>query len=138
MVNILDMKDIMYLNLFSKMTRVNTRYCFMYNDAIIFAVPKNLVSKSIGENGKNVKKLNEVLRKKIKIIPTPLGIHHAKDFIRAVISPNSFKDLQITENEVIINAGSQNKAALIGRNRRRMMELQIIIKDFFKRDLRIV
>jgi len=110
----------------------------MYNDAIIFAVPKNLVSKSIGENGKNVKKLNEVLRKKIKIIPTPLGIHHAKDFIRAVISPNSFKDLQITENEVIINAGSQNKAALIGRNRRRMMELQIIIKDFFKRDLRIV
>ena len=132
------MKDIMYLNLFSKMTRVNTRYCFMYNDAIIFAVPKNLVSKSIGENGKNVKKLNEVLRKKIKIIPTPLGIHHAKDFIRAVISPNSFKDLQITENEVIINAGSQNKAALIGRNRRRMMELQIIIKDFFKRDLRIV
>ena len=138
MVNTLDMKDIMYLNLFSNMTRVNTRYCFMYNDTIIFAVPKNLVFKSVGENGRNVKKLNEILRKKIKIIPTPQGIHHVKEFIRAVISPNSFKDLQITENEIIITAGSQNKASLIGRNKRRILELQTIIKDFFKKDLRIV
>jgi NusA-like KH domain protein len=138
MVNILEMKDIMYLNLFSKMTRVDTRYCFMYNDTIIFAVPKNLVSKAIGENGRNVKKLNEVLRKKIKIIPTPQGIHHTKDFIQAVISPNSFKDLEIKENEIIINAGSQNKAALIGRNKRRFLELQLIIKDFFKKDLKII
>jgi NusA-like KH domain protein len=138
MVNILDMKDIMYLNLFSKITRVNTRFCFMYNDNVIFAVPRNLISKAVGENGRNVKKLNEVLRKKIKIIPIPHGIEQAREFIYAVISPTTFKGLEVTENEIIINAGSQNKAALIGRNKRRFLELQIIIKDFFKKELKII
>jgi transcription antitermination factor NusA-like protein len=138
MVNILDMKDIMYLNLFSKITRLNTRYCFMYNDVVIFAVPKNMVSKAVGENGRNVKKINEVLRKKIKIIPIPMGIQHAKEFIHAVVEPTGFKDLEITDKEIIINAGSQNKAALIGRNKRRFLELQLIVKDFFKKELKII
>ena len=137
MVNILDMKDIRYINLFSKITQINTRYCFLYNDAIIFAVPKQFISKAIGEDGRNVKEINRITRKKIKIIPTPLGIHHAKDFIRAVVSPITFNDMQITDNEIILTGG-QNKASLLGRNKRRFMELQVIVKDFFKKDLRIV
>jgi hypothetical protein len=101
-------------------------------------VPKNLVSKAIGEEGRNVRKISEITGKRIKIIPTPMGIFHAKDFIQAVVNPVGFKDLEITDDEIIINAGSQNKAALIGRNKRRLLELQKIIKDFFRRDLRIV
>lgn len=138
MVNILDMKDIRYINLFGKITRINTRYCFLYNDTLIFSVPKQMVSKAIGENGKNVKRMSEIIQKKIKIIPTPSGIHHAREFILAVISPVTFRDMEITDDEIIITAGSQNKAALIGRNRRRILELQKIVKDFFKKDLRIV
>jgi len=137
MVNILEMKDIRYINLFSTITRINTRYCFLYNDAIIFAVPKQLISKAIGEDGRNVKEINRITRKKIKIIPTPLGIHHAKDFIKAVVSPITFNDMQITDNEIILTGG-QNKASLLGRNKRRFMELQVIVKDFFKKDLRII
>ncbi len=138
MVNVLDMKDIRYINLFGKITKISTRYCFIYNDTIIFAVPRRLVSKAIGEDGRNVKKINMITKKKIKIIPTPQGIHHAKEFIQAVVNPTTFNDLEITEKEIIITAGNQNKAALLGRNKRRLLELREIVRDFFKKDLRIV
>jgi len=138
MVNTIDMKDIRYLNLFSKITRINTRYCFKYNEMIIFAVPKRFVSKAIGIGGKNIKKIIEILGKKIKVIASPENFEDTEQFLRDVVSPVSFKEMQITENEIIITAGSQYKAALIGRNKRRLLELQKITRDFFKKDLKII
>ena len=137
MENTINMQDMRYLNLFEKLTRVQTRFCFKYNEFIVFCVPKHLVSMAIGPNGANVKRMSEILRRRIKVIPAPEGIYHAKQFIEAIISPVRFKDLNITDNEIIVNAG-QSKAALIGRNKRRFLEMQKIIKDYFRKDFRIV
>ncbi len=142
MVNILDMRDIRYINLFSRITKVQTRYCFLYNDTIIFAVPNNLVSKAIGKEGVNVRRMNEILKRKIKIISNleqgTKNIDEIKRFIEDIVHPVTFKDIEITETDLIINAGSQSKAALIGRQRRRENELKEIVKDYFKKDLKIV
>lgn len=126
------------MNLFRKITQISTRFSFRYNESIIFSVPKNLVSKAIGIDGKNIKKMNEILGRRIKVVASPRGIEDAKIFIESIISPVKFKEITITENEIIITAGSQNKAALIGRNRRRLNELDKITKDFFKKDLKII
>lgn len=138
MVSTIDMQNIRHLNLFEKITKVNTRFCFKYNETIIFCVPKHLVSKAIGSNGKNVKQISTILRKKIKIIPIPLGIQDARLFIEAIVSPVLFRDLEVKDNEVILTAGSHSKAALIGRNKRRFLEMHRIVKDFFGREFRIV
>ncbi len=132
------MQDMRHLNLFGKITKINTRFCFWYNETLIFCVPKSLVSKAIGEGGVNVRQMNQIIRKKIKIIPAPRGIEDAREFFRDIVSPTNFKELEIKDNEIIINAGSQSKAALIGRNRRRLIELQKVGKDFFGKDVRIV
>ena len=141
----IEMKDMRYLNLFEKITRVSTRYCFNYNETIIFAVPRNLISKAIGKAGENVKKISEILGKKIKIIATPQEAREIekdstviKGFIEAVVSPVTFRNLEVADNEIIITAGSHSKAALIGRNKRRLHELQKIAKDFFRKELKIV
>ena len=123
MVNTINMQDMRYLNLFGKITRVNTRFCFKYNETIVFCVPRRLVSKAIGKNGENVKKMSEILRKKIKIIKKPEGIQDAKTFIEDIISPVKFRDIEVKDKEIIITAGSQSKAALIGRNKRRFLEM---------------
>jgi hypothetical protein len=39
---------------------------------------------------------------------------------------------------LVLTAGSRNKAALIGRNRRRMIELNKILEDNFGKELKIV
>jgi len=134
----IDMQDMRYLNLFGKITRVSTRFCFKYNENIIFCVPKMFVSKAVGEGGKNVKQMSMILRKRIKIIPRPRGIQDVKPFIEAIVKPVTFKDLEVKDNEIILTAGSQSKAALIGRNKRRLLEMQKIVKDFFGKEFRIV
>ena len=132
------MQHMRYLNLFGRITRISTRYCFNYNEAIVFCVPKKLISKAIGENAENAKQMRHILGKKIKVVATPVGIQDAKAFILAVVSPVTFKDLEITPTEIILTAGNQSKAALIGRNKRRLLEMQKIVKDFFKKEFRIV
>ena len=138
MVKTINMQDMRQLNLFRKITQISTRFCFKYNEFVVFSVPRKLVSKAIGEKGKNIKKINEILGKKIKVIPNPIGIEDAKIFIGNIVSPLIFKDLEVKDNEIIITAGKQSKAALLGRNKRRLHELQKVVRDFFGRDLRII
>ena len=46
-------------------------------------------------------------------------------------------EIQISKDEIILTAWRQSKAALIGRNKRRLMEMKKIIGDFFGRDFKI-
>ena len=138
MVNTIDMQDMRYLNLFRKITHISTRFCFRYNEAIVFCVPKSLIHKALGEEGRNVKKLNHILGKKIKVIAKPRGTRDAKSFIQALVSPVRFKNLAVNDDEIILTAGNQSKAALIGRNKRRLLEMQKIVSDFFGKEFRIV
>ena len=138
MAKTISMQDMRYLNLFGKITQISTRFCFSYNNQIIFCVPKNLISKAIGENGRNVKKINEILGKRVKVIPKPKGVYDIRKFVENIVSPVKFNDLEVAENEIILTAGNQSKAALIGRNKRRLFELQKISKDYFEKELRIV
>lgn len=138
MVSTISMQDIRHLNLFNQVTKINTRYCINYNGILIFCVPKNSVMKAVGENARNLKRISDILGKRIRVIPIPRGIQDAKQFIENIVKPITFKDLEITDKEIIINAGNtQNKAALIGRDKRRLIEMQKIVNDYFGREVRI-
>ncbi len=132
------MQDMRYLNLFGRITKVSTRFCFKYNENIIFCVPRHLISKAVGEGGKNIRQINEIIRKRVRVVSRPQGIQDAKQFIGEIVRPVTFKDLEIKNNEIILTAGSQSKASLIGRNKRRLLEMQKIVKDFFGKEFRIV
>jgi NusA-like KH domain protein len=138
MVNTINMQDIQHLNLFSQVTRINTRFCMEYNRTIIFCVPKEFVNRAVGEEGRNIRRLSEIMNKRVRVIAVPRGIQDARGFIQTIVKPVMFKDLEIKENEMILTAGNmQNKASLIGRDKKRFFELQKICKDFFGKELRI-
>lgn len=138
MVNTIDMQGLRYLNLFRKITKLETRYCFLYNEILMFCVPKQDIPQALGRNGENLKKMSDILKRRVRIIQIPQEIGSAKQFIQSVIAPISFKEIEITPEEIIVNAGSENKAALLGRNKRRLNEMKTIIKDFFKVDYRVI
>ncbi len=137
-MNTINMQDMRHLNLFSQVTRINTRFCMNYNDTIIFCVPRELVMRAVGEEGRNIKRISEILKKRIRVIPSPRGIQDIKQFIENIVRPVTFKELEMNGREIILTAGNQNKAALIGRNKRRLLEMQKIVKDFFGKELRII
>lgn len=132
------MQDMRHLNLFSKVTRVDTRFCFGYNGMLIFSVPKFMISKAIGERGRNIQKIQEILGKRVKVVALPRNLGDIKQFIETIVAPYSFKNVEVKNNEIILTAGSQNKAALIGREKRRLLEMQKIIHDFFGKEFKIV
>jgi len=135
----IDMQMMRYLNLFNKITGVLTRFCFKYNDGLVFCVPRRDLPRALGRDVSNVKRLSQMLRKRIKIVVAPTGIEDAQKFIESIVNPVQFKEMHVTDDEITINAGGmQVKAALLGRNKVRLAEMQEIVKDYFQREFRVL
>ena len=134
----IDMKCMRYLNLFEKITGVRTKNCFSYNNFVIFAVPGALMSRVIGENGKNAKQVSYILGKKVKIVSLPENARETEKFVADIVSPFTFRNLEVTDKEIIIYANKDSKAALIGRNKIKLEELKKIIEEYFGKELRLV
>lgn len=127
----LDMKFIRYINLFEKITKVRTQHCFSYNQTIVFLVRKEEIARAIGESGKNIKRITEILEKKVKIIPCPNGPQDIQKFISDITFPIKFKSIGVKDDSLTINAGMQSRAALIGRDKSRFNELKEILEQYF-------
>jgi len=131
MVKTLDMQLIRYANIFSKVTGIRSNHCFFYNNTIVFAVPRVLVVKAIGIDNNNLKRLSEIMQKKIKIVAIPKGREDIENFVSVITHPIKFKDIEIKDEEAIINASSQSKASLIGRGKIRLEEMENVLKQYF-------
>ena len=134
----IDMQKIRYLNLLGKVSGVQTRHCFVYNNMIVFAVPRALVSRAIGPGAKNIREMQETLGKKVKVISESNGLGDAQRFVKDIVEPVQFKSLEFKDDGFILTAGGSSKAALIGRNKRRLEELSEIIVDCYGKQLKIV
>jgi NusA-like KH domain protein len=137
MARTLNMKFIRYLNLFEKITKVRTQHCFSYNSIIVFLVAKEEMAKAIGESGKNIKKLSQILGK-AKIMALPSGAEDLEKFILDLVYPVKFKSVEVKDNRIVISAGMQSRAALIGRNKTRLNEMKEILRQYFNaEDVRV-
>lgn len=133
MAAVIDMQLMRYINLFAQTTKIQTTKVFTYNNQIVFAVPKAKISSAIGKNAVNIKRMNDILRKKIKIVAMPAidSDEGIGKFVAGVVAPIEFSKVEVKNDSVVITAGRQSKAALIGRNRTREKELGEVLKNFF-------
>jgi len=131
MIKVLDMKFIRYANLFNKVTHLRSNHCFEYNNTIVFAVPRKFVMKAIGKDNINLEKLNRMTGKRIKIVAIPDGREDVENFVSVIVRPVKFKAIEIKEDEAIISAGLQSKAALIGKKKCRLEEMENILGQYF-------
>ena len=132
------MQIMRYINLLNKIARVKIKKCFIYNNTIIFAVPAGLMSRAIGPKGKNIRALQEMLGKRIKVIKEAENLGDAGRFVGDIVDPVTFVSLEVKDDKIILTAGTRSKAALLGRNKRRLAELSIIIEDYFGKELKII
>jgi N utilization substance protein A len=142
MAKTFDMQFIRYMNLFSKITRVDAKHCFNYNNMLVFAVDSRDVERALGRNNINLKKLSDVFGKRIRVVGEPLGEKDLKKFVAVIVHPVEFENAEILENEgkerevLITTSGREPRAMLIGRNRAREQELKEILEQYF--DVKVI
>jgi transcription antitermination factor NusA-like protein len=127
----LDMQFIRYANLFSRITKIRCSHCFEYNNAIVFAIPRKFVMKAIGKDSSNLEKLSKVIGKRVKIVAIPNGKEDIEGFVSIITKPIKFNGIELRGEEAIITAGMQSKAALIGRGKVRLLEMENILGQYF-------
>lgn len=145
MTKTFDMQFIRYMNLFSKITRVEPKHCFAYNNMLVFVVTREAIQMAIGRDNSNLKKLSDILGKRIRVLAQPSGSKDLNNFVQTLVSPIQFEKLEVVEAEnsdkeaIITTSGREAKAMLIGRGRVRESELKEILNQYFHiKNLRIV
>jgi transcription antitermination factor NusA-like protein len=94
-------------------------------------VPRQFVVRAIGRENSNLEKLNKIIGKKIKIVAIPQGKEDIENFVSTLTRPIKFRAIEIKGDEVIISAGMQSKASLIGKNKSRLNEMENILEQYF-------
>ena len=124
------METIGYINLFEKITRCHVKDSFPYSDKLLFIVGNGEASKAVGKKGVNIKKLSDMMKKKLKVVEFSVD---PVTFIKSFISPIKAQSIEIVENvaEVTVR-GRQEKGLLIGRDKNNLNCLKEIVKKFFK------
>ncbi len=122
-----ELLDIM--GLFSAVTHAHLKDCFEIDETFYFVVEPGQIGKAVGKSAVNVKKLQEKLKKKIKIVEfNPTLVRFVTNFIFP------FKVDSIEEEEGIITIKSQDrqtKGLLIGRNAKNLKIMTDVVKRYF-------
>ena len=120
------------MSLFEELTNAKLRDCIAYSDRFVFIVEENQIGKAIGKSGANVKKLESMLNKKIRIVEFSSDVIQ---FVKNFIYPLQAKEIN-KENKLITIAGSdtKTKGMLIGRDSRNIKNLRSIVKRYFDID----
>ena len=121
--------DLMKLmTIFESMTGAKVKDCIA-NEKLIFIMEENEMGKAIGKNGANIKRMENMLKKKIKLVEFSSDV---LQFVKNVIYPIEVSEIIQEDNVIKIHGkDTSTKAMLIGRERHNINHLSDIVKRYF-------
>ena len=124
------------ITLFESITGAEVKDCIS-NDKLIFIIRENEMGKAIGKKGANVKKIEDKLRKKIKLVEFTNDV---AGFVKNLIYPIEVQEINFDNGVVTIRGkDSGSKAMLVGRDRQNIMHLSDIVGRYFDvREIRVI
>tara|TARA_Y100000310_G_scaffold325841_1_gene389971 strand:- start:1419 stop:1826 length:408 start_codon:yes stop_codon:yes gene_type:complete len=124
-------KELMdYMVVFENLTRVHVKDCFENGDRLVFVVVEGSVMRAIGKNASNIKKLERLMKKKVKVVE---GSSDPCRFVRSWIAPVKAESISLEDDRVVISVMDvKSKGLLLGRDRRNFKNLEEVFKRYFK------
>jgi len=118
------------MSLFNKITRVSAKDCFEDKLGLLtFVVDQVLIGKAVGKKATNVKKLEQLLKRKLRIIGYTSEV---KQFLRNVIYPLKVSSIEQADEVLTIkDDDKKTKSLLIGRNAQNLRNTESIVKRYF-------
>lgn len=121
--------------LFESITGARLKDCIS-NERLLFIVEENEIGKAIGKKGVNIKRLENMLKKKIRVAGFS---HDVLQFIRNMLYPLQTASIDNTDGTITIRADTKTKALIIGRNKQNLNNLISIVKRHFNiKDIKVV
>ena len=124
------------ITLFESMSGAKVKDCIA-NEKLIFIVEENEMGRAIGKNGVTVNRLENILKKKIRLVEFSSDV---LQFVRNLAYPIELQDIKEENGIVAISMKSTSaKAMLIGRERQNINHLSNIVKRYFDiKDIKII
>lgn len=124
------------ITLFESMTGAKVKDCIA-NEKLIFVIEENEMGKAIGKNGANIKRMESMLKKKIKLVEFSNDV---LQFIKNLIYPIEILNVELADSVITIHGkDTTTKAMLIGRERQNINHLSAIVKRYFDvREIKVV
>ena len=84
-----------YISLFESVTGAKVRDCIV-NEDVIFVVHENEMGRAIGKQGSNIRRIEGILKKKIRLIESSNDV---SQFVQNLIYPIRAKEIKEEENK---------------------------------------
>lgn len=124
-----DVNIMKLISLFESITGTDVKDCIEQGKKIIFIVNEAQISKAIGKRGLNIKKLEKLLNKKVKVIEFSNDL---LQFVQNVVFPQKVKEISEEDGIVTINPpDSKTRGMLIGHNAQNLRNTEKIINRYF-------
>ncbi len=131
----LDLKIIGYISTFEKITRTHAVDFFENRGQLTFLTKENTASKAIGKGGINIKKLSNMLNKKVRIIELTKD---PKKFLTSLIFPIKPTSIEQEKDIITIKTNStEDKARIIGRDANNFQRFNSLLERHYKLKLKI-
>ena len=105
------METIGYINTFEMKTRVSVLDCIFDDTSVYFLVESGKAGIAIGKNGKNIKKLQQIFKRQVKVIEYD---KEPKKLIENMLSSKN-TSIELKDSEAIVIIDPKEKGKIIGR-----------------------
>lgn len=123
------------MTLFESMTGAKLKDCIL-NERLLFIVEENEIGKAIGKKGSNIKRLETMLNKRIKVVEFSSDV---LQFIKNMLYPLQTSGIENKDDVIEIRSDTKTKSLIIGRNQQNLKNLISIVKRFFDiQEIRVV
>jgi len=125
-----DSNTIKLISMFESITRSRVKDCFDNRGTLVFIIEEGDIGKALGKHAINVKKIENMLKKKIRVIEYSAEM---TKFVRNIIMPNKAEDITYTDGIVTITpTDPQSRGYLIGRAADILRNNESIAKRYYK------
>lgn len=120
-----------------RITKAKVKDCFTSEEGTIyFVVAPGELGKAIGKGAGNIKKLQQELQRKIRIIEFNDNV---AEFVKNIIYPLRVQSVTEEQDTVVIKETNKKaKSLLIGRQGRNLKLIQRAVKRFFAHEIKVI
>lgn len=121
--------EMKFMSLLEQVSGVVPKDVIVSEDRVTFVIPEGSIARCIGKGGVVVKKLENILKKRVRYI---VYSDQLLQFVRNAVAPAELMDVSEEDGVVVMTAGDhQTRGILIGRSASNLRATETLVKRYF-------